>query len=223
MFSEDDWLSRLAYLRLNGVQAKEHPVFKELTRVKQYFEKIKVAEAGPTKPRENISLNKQAAGRIIKHALAGNDKYDLERAEREAREKLLARRKLNKFIEKKMPQEQAQDIDETRKDVEVQDDSESESSSEEDDQQDAVMADANTGGQQATTDVPNKSNAQGGGHSRKRRYRDKKKRKNKAPKAASAPITTTGGQAQTLGRKRKKKSRGRREAALGGQAGGFPW
>ena len=58
-----------AYLRLNGVQAKEHPVFKELTRVKQYFEKIKVAEAGPAKPRENISLNKQAAGRVIKHAL----------------------------------------------------------------------------------------------------------------------------------------------------------
>ncbi len=58
-----------AYLRLNGVQAKEHPVFKELTRVKQYFEKLKVAETGPTKPRENISLNKQAAGRVIKHAL----------------------------------------------------------------------------------------------------------------------------------------------------------
>jgi hypothetical protein len=58
-----------AYLRLNGVQAKEHPVFKELTRVKQYFEKIKVAEAGPTKPRENLSLNKEAAGRVIKHAL----------------------------------------------------------------------------------------------------------------------------------------------------------
>jgi exosome complex protein LRP1 len=58
-----------AYLRLNGVKAKDHPVFKELTRVKQYFEKIKVVEEGPTKPRENLSLNRQAAGRVIKHAL----------------------------------------------------------------------------------------------------------------------------------------------------------
>jgi exosome complex protein LRP1 len=156
--------------------------------------------------------------------LAGNDKYDLERAEREAREKLLARRKLNKSIEKKMPQEQAQVIDETRKDVEVQDDSESESesSSEEDDRQDAVMADANTGGQQATTGAPNKSNTQGGGLSRRQRYRDKKERRHKAPKAASAPITTTEGQAQTSGRKRKKKSRDQREAALGSQTRGFP-
>jgi exosome complex protein LRP1 len=154
--------------------------------------------------------------------LAGNDKYDLERAEREAREKLVARRKLNKLTEKIMPQEQAQDVDETRKDVEVQDDSESESSSEEDDRQDAMMADASTMGQQVKTDAPNKSSAQGGGLLRRRRYRDKKERKHKAPKAASAPVTTSEGQAQTWGRKRKKKSRDQREAALGGQAGGFP-
>lgn len=157
--------------------------------------------------------------------MAGNDKYDLERAEREARERLLAKRKLNKFIEKKMPQEQTQDIDEARKDVEVQDDSESESesSSEEDDRRDAVMADANTGGQPATTDASNRPNAQGGGLSRRQRYRDKKERKHKAPKAASAPITTAQGQAQTSGRKRKKKkSRDQREVALGGQTRGFP-
>jgi hypothetical protein len=154
--------------------------------------------------------------------LAGNDKYDLERAEREAREKLVARRKLNKFIEKKTLQELAQDMDETHKDVEVQDDSESESSSEEDDGQDAVMADASTGGQQATTDGPSKSNAQGGGPLRRQRYKDKKERKHKAPKAALTPITTVEGLAQTSGRKRKKKSRDQREAVLGGQAGGFP-
>jgi hypothetical protein len=103
--------------------------------------------------------------------LAGNDKYDLERAEREAREKLIAKRKLNNLVEKKMPQEQAQSIDETRKDVEMQEDSESESSSEEDYRQDAVMADANTCVQQAMTDAPKNSNAQGGGLSRRQRYR----------------------------------------------------
>ena len=58
----------LASLRLNGVNAKDHPVFQELARVKQYFEKIKSVEAAGTK-RDNLSLDKQAAGRIIRHAL----------------------------------------------------------------------------------------------------------------------------------------------------------
>ncbi len=61
-------MSYIANLKLSGIDAKEHPVFRELTRVKQYFEKIKVAENGGTK-RENLTLDKQAAGRIIKHAL----------------------------------------------------------------------------------------------------------------------------------------------------------
>ena len=56
-----------AYLLLNGENAKEHAVFTELTRLRQYFEKIKKAEAGPLK--RDLSLDKQAAGRFIKHAL----------------------------------------------------------------------------------------------------------------------------------------------------------
>ena len=60
----------LALLRINGVNAKEHPVFRELTRVKQYFDKIKAVETSGAK-RENISLNQEAAGRIVKHALVG--------------------------------------------------------------------------------------------------------------------------------------------------------
>ncbi|EFE33832.1 exosome-associated family protein [Trichophyton benhamiae CBS 112371] len=77
-----------AYLRLNDVDAKEHPVFRELNRVRQYHEKIKTLEAPPEK--RTMTLDTQAAGRFIKHGLAGNDKYDLERAEREAKEKALA-------------------------------------------------------------------------------------------------------------------------------------
>lgn len=57
----------LAYLRIHGVNAKEHPVFRELTRVKQYFEKIKRLENGPEE--RNMTLDKQAAGRFIKHGL----------------------------------------------------------------------------------------------------------------------------------------------------------
>lgn len=61
-----------SYLRLNGVNAKEHAVFRELTRVKQYFEKIKITENVGSK-RENLILNKSAAQRMIKHALSGNN------------------------------------------------------------------------------------------------------------------------------------------------------
>lgn len=57
----------IAYLRLNEVNSKEHPVFRELTRVKQYFEKINAAES--TGARQNATLDKAAAGRFIKHAL----------------------------------------------------------------------------------------------------------------------------------------------------------
>lgn len=42
-------------------------MFKELTRVKQYFEKIKALETEPEK--RTMSLDKQAAGRFIKHNL----------------------------------------------------------------------------------------------------------------------------------------------------------
>ena len=69
----------LAYLRLSGVIAKDHPVYRELARVKHYFQKIKGIEERSQAP--NKVLDKDAAGRIIKHGLAGNDKYDAERAE----------------------------------------------------------------------------------------------------------------------------------------------
>ncbi|KAK5117429.1 hypothetical protein LTR85_008814 [Meristemomyces frigidus] len=79
-------------LRLNGVDAKAHPVFQELSRVKEYFGKIKSAETAGTK--RSAAVDRVAAGRFIKHGLAGNDKYDRERAERAAREKAGAKRKL---------------------------------------------------------------------------------------------------------------------------------
>lgn len=42
-------------------------MFRELTRVKQYFEKIKALEMEPEK--RTMTLDKQAAGRFIKHGL----------------------------------------------------------------------------------------------------------------------------------------------------------
>lgn len=62
----------LAYLRLHGVNAKEHPIFRELTRVKQYFEKIKIVQSkGIT--RDGGGIDKAAAARFIKHALVKHD------------------------------------------------------------------------------------------------------------------------------------------------------
>ncbi|KAL8646265.1 MAG: hypothetical protein Q9210_006234, partial [Variospora velana] len=57
-----------SYLRLNGINAKEHAVFREIGRVRQYFEKIRnVENAGLTS--QIPSLNRAAAARIVKHAL----------------------------------------------------------------------------------------------------------------------------------------------------------
>ena len=78
-------------LRLDGVDAKAHPVFQELARVKAYFAKIKAAETPAAK--RNVTLDKDAAGRFIRHGLAGNEKFDRERAGRVSREMTGAKRK----------------------------------------------------------------------------------------------------------------------------------
>ncbi|KAJ5520532.1 Sas10/Utp3/C1D [Penicillium fimorum] len=95
-----------SYLRLHGVDAKQHPVFRELTRVKQYFDKIKALE---TEPEERpMTLDKAAAGRFIKHGLAGNDKYDLERAEKQAKERARAQLKATMLARKSIEASKAQ-------------------------------------------------------------------------------------------------------------------
>ncbi|RFU28131.1 hypothetical protein B7463_g8196, partial [Scytalidium lignicola] len=75
-----------SYLRLNGVKAREHPVFKELTRVKEYFAKITAAET-PVVQKGKLKLDKQAANRFIASGLAGNDKVELQKAELQAKER----------------------------------------------------------------------------------------------------------------------------------------
>ena len=91
-----------SYIRLNGVEAKSHPVFRELARVKQYFDKIKTVESAGLKPnaKPNAKLDKDAAGRFVKHALAGNDEYDRKREEQLAKEKAGAKRKFEDMTER---------------------------------------------------------------------------------------------------------------------------
>ncbi|KAJ9660373.1 hypothetical protein H2201_006954 [Coniosporium apollinis] len=84
-----------SYLSLNGVNAKNHPIFAEIMRVKQYNEKIKLAEAGPGAAANRTQmLDKGAAQRFVRAGLAGNERFDRERAERQVREKEAAREKL---------------------------------------------------------------------------------------------------------------------------------
>ena len=87
-----------SYLRMNGVDAKNHGIFQELTRVKHYFAKLKTAETGPAKP--TARLDKTAAGRFIKAGLAGNDEYDRQRKEAQDREKAGAKRKFEDMGER---------------------------------------------------------------------------------------------------------------------------
>lgn len=84
-----------SYLRLSGVDAKNHPIFQELTRVKEYFNKIKGVEAVASGPSAKIDAG--AAGRFIKAGLSGNAKYDADRRDRQAREKAGAKRKLEEM------------------------------------------------------------------------------------------------------------------------------
>lgn len=57
------------YLKTRGIDPTTHPVVTELDRVRQYFEKIKKAEGSVEKKRK-AAVDRQAAGRFIKHALA---------------------------------------------------------------------------------------------------------------------------------------------------------
>lgn len=82
-------------LRLNGVDAKKHPVFLELSRVKEYFDKIKIAESGP--PKRPAALDKDAAARFVRQGLSGNDRYDRERAERTTKEQTAAKRRADEL------------------------------------------------------------------------------------------------------------------------------
>lgn len=89
----------VASLRLNGVNAKEHPVFKELSRVRQYFEKIKNIENPPPKPDQ--SLNKEAAIRFIRADLADNKEVNTKLSEMIAKERAKAAIKAAQLTQKR--------------------------------------------------------------------------------------------------------------------------
>eukprot|EP01113_Clastostelium_recurvatum_P024601 TRINITY_DN2936_c0_g1_i2.p1 TRINITY_DN2936_c0_g1~~TRINITY_DN2936_c0_g1_i2.p1 ORF type:complete len:199 (+),score=50.94 TRINITY_DN2936_c0_g1_i2:163-759(+) len=61
------------YLKTQGTDTSDHPVIKELDRVKVYINKVKGLSE-----RQKLKLNSDAASRFIKHALSGNEAQDEE-------------------------------------------------------------------------------------------------------------------------------------------------
>lgn len=107
-------------LQASGADAKAHAVFPELARLKTYFAKVKQAEgmvaggdAGDGSGGSRARLDKDAAARFIKHGLAGNERYDRERAEQMAKERARASAKAA-MLNKKFNQE-----DEERRQAEL--------------------------------------------------------------------------------------------------------
>ncbi|KAF1975586.1 hypothetical protein BU23DRAFT_552513 [Bimuria novae-zelandiae CBS 107.79] len=88
-------------LQASGADTKSHKVFAELARLKTYFGKVKDAEAaGEGKGGPTTKLDKDAAARFIRHGLSGNERYDKERAERQAKEKARAALKAKQMARK---------------------------------------------------------------------------------------------------------------------------
>ena len=89
-------------LKLSGTDVKQHPINTELQRLKQYFEKVKLAENPDADKRpEGKGLDKVAAGRFIKAGLAGNERWDRERAAQIERERAVAATKLRELDNKR--------------------------------------------------------------------------------------------------------------------------
>lgn len=94
-----------------GLDAKAHPIFTELARLKGYFAKIKDAEdhmSGRAQREKDgrAKLDVDAAARFIKHGLAGNERYDELRKERVEREKERALEKARLLTNKKFDEEE---------------------------------------------------------------------------------------------------------------------
>lgn len=142
-------------LQLSGADAKAHPLFAELGRLKGYFAKIKDAEEFLKKQEEKDArarLDVGAAQRFIKHGLAGNERYDALRKERVEGEKARALEKARKITNKKFeetPKKRAAEDEETPvKKARVEDsesegeDGEGEIAHEEDEEEEAMDLDA---------------------------------------------------------------------------------
>ncbi|OLN86031.1 Exosome complex protein [Colletotrichum chlorophyti] len=92
-----------ASLRLQGVNTAEHPVMTDIKRVQQYFAKIKQIEEGPAQPaHRTLTVNTEAATRILKADLGENDSSLKKRLEEKLAEER-AKALLNSMQKQKRP------------------------------------------------------------------------------------------------------------------------
>lgn len=80
-------------------------MFKELTRIRQYFEKIKNIENPPPKPEQK--LDKQAAIRFIRADLADNSEVNTQLTEMIAKERAKAAIRANQLGDKRKAEAEA--------------------------------------------------------------------------------------------------------------------
>ncbi|KAG4099355.1 exosome-associated factor Rrp47/DNA strand repair C1D [Neocallimastix lanati (nom. inval.)] len=100
------------YLKTNGVATKDHPIMKELERVKKYFIKLQKLEKN-TENKAKFKIDKDAAGRMINNALNNNERLKNEEIEQRV-ERLL--KSVQDNIEKK------KDLKEEEKEIEEEKD-----------------------------------------------------------------------------------------------------
>ncbi|KAF4979368.1 hypothetical protein FZEAL_4409 [Fusarium zealandicum] len=92
-------------LKLEGADAQNHAVFTELKRIQQYFGKIKAIESPAVEEPRNLTVNREAAARILKADLADNKTISSKLAEKIAEERAKA---LLKSVEnRKRPAEES--------------------------------------------------------------------------------------------------------------------
>eukprot|EP00039_Didymoeca_costata_P025764 m.14190 g.14190 ORF g.14190 m.14190 type:complete len:188 (+) comp5033_c0_seq2:302-865(+) len=66
------------YIRLCGDDPKDHPVNRELVRIKEYMKKVQQLKSPPEEP--NLRVDKGAAKRFVKAALAPNEAKEVDTA-----------------------------------------------------------------------------------------------------------------------------------------------
>lgn len=102
-------------LQASGADAKAHPLFAELSRLKGYFAKIKHAEDFLKREEERegrARLDVEAAGRFIRHGLSGNERYDELRRQKMEGEKARALEKARRLNKKFDDEEGEADVEE---------------------------------------------------------------------------------------------------------------
>ncbi|KAK8064952.1 hypothetical protein PG994_007590 [Apiospora phragmitis] len=172
-------------LRLNAVDAKNHPVFKELTRVRQYFDKIKNIETPPEKPEQ--TLNKGAAISFIRSGLAENKDKDVNAKLSE----MIARERAKAAIKAAAQQKaQAQQQAGTKRKVEDQESETSASGSEEEEGGDDDSEEVGGAAVVAAPEPPKKKSRkekkekrEGKVEKKEKKEKDKKKKSKKDKKA----------------------------------------